>query len=190
MARNRYLPFGYRLENGEIVICPAEAECVESAYITYADGATYAIIAQTLGTSGIRYHADTPLWNKQMIKRILENERYTGTDGYPAIIQRELFDKVATIRAEKAVKRGRTGKRPVPSASTPPTPPIVPNRLTDITIVRLENQINQELSKPVLEPDRLQDMIFQLAVRKYEAIRTYNSIQSNQVDAGSIHFDI
>lgn len=123
-----------------------------------------------------------------MIKRILENERYTGTGDYPAIIQRGLFDKVAVIRAGKAVKREKAEMRPTSQA--PLAPPIVPNRLTDITIVRLENQINQELSKPVLEPERLQDMIFQLAVRKYEAIRTYNSIQSNQVDAGSVHFDI
>lgn len=190
MARNRYLPFGYRLENGETVICPAEADCIERAYVAYADGVSYAVIAETLQATGVRYHPDTPLWNKHMIKRILENERYTGTDGYPAIIQRELFDKVATIRAGKAVKRERTGKRPVPSAPTPLAPPIVPNRLTDISTVRLENQINQELSKPVLEPERLQDMIFQLAIKKYEAIRTYNSIQSNQVDAGSVHFDI
>ena len=188
MARNRYLPFGYRLENGEIVICPAEADCIERAYIAYADGVSYAVIAEILQTTGVRYHPDTPRWNKHMVKRMLENERYTGTDGYPVIIQRELFDKVAVIRDGKAAKRDKTGKRPTPPA--PLVPPIVPNRLTDITIVRLENQINQELSKPVLEPERLQDMIFQLAIKKYEAIRTYNSIQSNQVGAGSVHFDI
>ena len=42
----------------------------------------------------------------------------------------------------------------------------------------------------MLEPERLQDMIFQLAIKKYEAIRSNNSIQSNQVDADSVHFDI
>ena len=188
MARNRYLPFGYRLENGEIVICSSEAECIERAYTAYADGASYASIAETMQASGVRYHPDTPLWNKHMVKRMLENERYTDIGGYPAIIQTKLFEQVAVIRAGKAVKRKKTEKLPVPTL--PPTPPVVPNRLTDISIARLENQINQELSKPVLEPERLQDMIFQLAVKKYDVIRTYNSIQSNQVDASSVHFDI
>ena len=188
MARNRYLPFGYRLENGEIVICPPEAECIERAYTAYADGASYAAIAETLQASGVRYHPDTPLWNKHMVKRILENERYTGTDGYPLIIQPELFERVAVMREGKAVKRKKTETRPVPTP--PPVPPTVPNRLTDISIVRLENQINQELSKPVMEPERLQEMIFQLTVKKYEAIRTYNEICNNRMDAGSVHFDI
>ncbi len=188
MARNRYLPFGYRLENGEIVICRAEAECIERAYAAYVDGASYAAISDTLQAMGVRYHPDTPLWNKHMVKRMLENERYTGTDGYPAIIQPELFGRVAAIREGKAVKRERTEKQP--AATVQSAPPTVPTRLTDISIARLENQINQELSKPVLEPERLQEMIFQLAVKKYDAIRTYNSTPSNQVDAGSVHFDI
>ena len=48
MARNRYLPFGYRLENGETVICAPEAECIERAYAAYADSASYAAISDTL----------------------------------------------------------------------------------------------------------------------------------------------
>ena len=176
------------MKNGEIVICPPEAECIERAYAAYADGASYAAIAETLQASGVRYHPDTPLWNKHMVKRILENERYTGKDEYPLIIQPELFERVAVIRAGKAVKRKKVEKQP--ALPPPPVPPTVPDRLTDISIARLENQINQELSKPILEPERLQDMIFQLAVKKYEAIRAYNSIRSNQVDANSVHFDI
>ena len=136
----------------------------------------------------IRYHPDTPLWNKHMVKRMLENKRYTGMDGYPIIIQPELFERVAVIRAGKAVIREKAEKQPAPTLSH--VPPTVPGRLTDISIARMENQINQELSRPVLEPERLQDMIFQLAIKKYEAIRSNNSIQSNQVDADSVHFDI
>lgn len=168
MARNRYLPFGYRLENGEIVIFPSEAECVKSAYASYADGISYATIAVTLQATGIRYHPDTPLWNKHMVKRMLENKRYIGTSGYPPIIQPELFERVAVIRAGKAAKRKNAKK--APTSILLPAPPTVPNHLTDITIARLENQINHELSKPVLEPERLQEMIFQLAEKKYETI--------------------
>ena len=35
---------------------------------------------------GPRYHQHTPEWNKHMVKRVLENARYTGTDGYPPLV--------------------------------------------------------------------------------------------------------
>lgn len=189
MARNRYLPFGFKLENGGVIPSTREAQCVRDAYEAYIDGASYASIAEMLQNSGIRYHADTPLWNKHMVKRMLENERYTGKDGYPAIIQLELFQIVASIREGKAAKcEVKKTQPPIPPSSKPVC---VTTSLTDIGIVRLENQIKQELSRPVLEPERLKEMIFLCAVRKYEAIRKANNpIRSNQVDAGSAHFDI
>lgn len=189
MARNRYLPFGYKLENGEIVPSSREAQCVRDAYEAYIDGASYASIAEMMQNADIRYHADTPLWNKHMVKRMLENERYTGKDGYPAIIRLELFQRVASIREDKAAKC--EVKKPQPPAPPPSKPVCVTTSLTDIGIVRLENKIKQELSRPVLEPERLKELIFRCAVQKYEAIRKANNpIRSNQEDAGSVHFDI
>ena len=42
MGKNRYLPFGYRIRNGEIVIEPVEANIVRKAFEEYAAGASYA----------------------------------------------------------------------------------------------------------------------------------------------------
>ena len=67
MARNRYRPFGYRMENGEIIIHEKEAICVRTAYLAYLDGNGYATIAESLQGTGVRYHEDTPLWNKHMV---------------------------------------------------------------------------------------------------------------------------
>ena len=78
MGKNRYLPFGYRIRNGEIVIEPVEANIVRKAFEEYAAGASYASIAMAFQYSGVRYHADTPEWNKNMVKRMLENIRYVG----------------------------------------------------------------------------------------------------------------
>lgn len=188
MGKNRYLPFGYRIKDGKIVPHIPEAESVRIIFEEYAAGSSYADIAEQLQRSGVRYHEDTPAWNKHMVKRMLENERYTGTKGYPAIIPESLFQAVDAMRKSKAPRQ------PVAKPRIPDSPrfsPDINHAITDLNATRLENQIRQELGKPVLEPDRLRKMIFQCALDKYEAIRVANkSIQSNQVDAGSVHFDI
>ena len=37
-----------------------------------------------------------------MVSRILENERYTGSDGYPAVIEPEMFRTANEIKQRKA----------------------------------------------------------------------------------------
>ena len=54
MGKNRYLPFGYRIRNGEIVIEPVEANIVRKAFEEYAAGASYASIAMAFQYSGVR----------------------------------------------------------------------------------------------------------------------------------------
>ncbi len=188
MAKNRYLPFGYRLQAGEIVLNTQEAENVKIIFEEYAAGSSYADIAEQLQRSGVRYHEDTPVWNKHMVKRMLENERYTGTKDYPPIIPESLFQAVDAKRKSKAPRQ------PVAKPRIPDSPKFSPDiiqTVTGLNATRLENQIKQELGKPVLEPERLRKMIFQCALDKYEAIRVANKpIQSNQMDAGSVHFDI
>jgi len=188
MGKNRYLPFGYRIKDGKIVPHIPEAESVRIIFEEYAAGSSYADIAEQLQRSGVRYHEDTPAWHKHMVKRILENERYTGTKGYPAIIPESLFQAVDAKRKSKA-PRQPAAKPHIPDS--PKFSPDIIQTVTNLKAIRLENQIKQELSKPVLEPDRLRKMIFQCALDKYEAILAANKpIQSNHVDAGSVHFDI
>ena len=59
MAKNRYLPFGYMIRNGEIVINEQEAALVRTAFEKYMTGASYAAVAETLQATGIRYHSES-----------------------------------------------------------------------------------------------------------------------------------
>ena len=68
--------------------------------------------------SGVRYHADTPEWNKNMVKRMLENIRYVGDVDYPQIIEATLFGRVASMRESRSIKIERAEK-PVPTLSIP-----------------------------------------------------------------------
>lgn len=86
MAKNRIHPYGYKVEGGKLGIEPLEAEIVRRIYREYAEGLSYLTIARTLTESGISYMPDKPVWNKNMIARILQNRSYVGENKYPPII--------------------------------------------------------------------------------------------------------
>lgn len=90
MVQNRYLAYGYRIENGVIRISQDEAEVVRRIYQTYADGLSYKAIAERLTAEGIRYIPEKPAWNKNMVARILQNGIYPGTEKYPKIVDGSL----------------------------------------------------------------------------------------------------
>lgn len=90
MAQNRYLPYGYKVENGKITTQLQEAEIIRRIYSWYAEGLSYKKIAEQLTESGVRYMPDKPQWNKNMVARILQNQSYLGTEKYPVIIENSL----------------------------------------------------------------------------------------------------
>ena len=100
MGSNRKRPFGYRMELGEIVLHPAEAETVRWIYDSYLAGASYNALVDKLQERGIPYDGDKP-WNKNMAARILADCRYTGEGGFPSIIPEGQFHMVQARRQER-----------------------------------------------------------------------------------------
>ena len=96
---NRKQPFGYKMEFGEMVPQPQEAETVQSIYQKYLAGASFNQLAEQLQTKGVPYNVDKP-WNKNMVARILEDERYTGEKNFPALIEAEQFHAAQERRKE------------------------------------------------------------------------------------------
>lgn len=101
MAWQRKTPFGYAIRDGRLTASPAEAEAVRSIYAQYLAGLSYGRIAEEMERRGIRYHAHTTEWNKHMVKRILENQKYLGADGYPCLVDDEDFLAVQHLRQDK-----------------------------------------------------------------------------------------
>jgi hypothetical protein len=99
MAQNRYIPFGYRIENGAIAVKPEEAEVVRGIYQRHAEEASYSAIAAELTAADIPYMSDKPVWNKNMVARILQNTNYLGEKKYPAILEPD--EKCASQKAQK-----------------------------------------------------------------------------------------
>ena len=101
MGSNRKRPFGYRMEFGEVVLHPAEAETVRWIYDHYLAGASYNALVDKLRERGIPYDGDK-LWNKNMVARILADRRYTSKASLPQIIPEGQFRMVQARRQNRA----------------------------------------------------------------------------------------
>jgi len=102
MAKNRTIPFGYCMKNGEITTEPKEVYAVVTIFDEYLKGRSLSEIAKLMQSEKIRYNADSDKWNKNMVKRIIENEKYLGTDKYPQIIDDDTFRLANEKRIRKA----------------------------------------------------------------------------------------
>ena len=98
MKSHRNIPFGYMMRGGEIVLHPEESVTVREIFDMYLRGMSLKSIAASMT---VPYNVDK-VWNKNMVSRILENERYTGVNGYPAIIEEDVFHKANEIKQRKA----------------------------------------------------------------------------------------
>lgn len=98
---NRKQPFGYRMTLGEITILPEEAELVRFIFQGYSTGATLGELTKALCRQEIPYY-EGRTWNKNMVSRILEDSRYIGEKGYPALIEPEHLRAAAEKRTARA----------------------------------------------------------------------------------------
>ena len=90
----RSVLYGYRIENGEPVIEPREAERVRAAFASFAKNGN---LAQALRDSGIQK-------NHPFMSLMLANPRYKGDEFYPEIIDAKTFDEVQVKRQKKKKK--------------------------------------------------------------------------------------
>ncbi len=102
MAKNRVIPFGYCMRNGEITVDFTESRAVIKIFEEYLNGRSLLQIAKLMESEKIRYTADSEHWNKNMVKRIIENEKYLGNDKYPQIISEKFFNQANEKRVSKA----------------------------------------------------------------------------------------
>lgn len=102
MAKNRVIPFGYCMINGEITVDFTESKAVIKIFEEYLNGGSLLQIAKLMEYEKIRYSEGSDKWNKNMVKRIIENEKYLGTNKYPQIISETFFNQANEKRVSKA----------------------------------------------------------------------------------------
>ena len=192
MGSNRKRPFGYKMEFGEIVLHPAEAETVCWIYDSYLAGASYNALVDKLQERGIPYDGDKP-WNKNMAARILADRRYTGEGGFPSIIPEGQFHMVQARRqerttpcqkspAQKELRKLCGGSPPAwverqvlgllnrltqhPERITCPAPVAGPPPETE----NLRRELDELLHRPPVDETQVKCLAFQLAALQLNAI--------------------
>ncbi len=106
----RTVPYGYKYDNGEIVIDTCESETVKRIFELYKNGQSLLNISKLLNEENIEYMPGITGWNKSRLMRILEDKRYTGTEKYPVIIDKETSEKVISMKSQKNTQQSTDRK--------------------------------------------------------------------------------
>lgn len=97
--------YGYQVKNGKTVIHNEESEVVKRVFSLYVEGKTLNSIATMLTEENVVYFQDKMKWNKNTIKRMIENEKYMGNEVYPTIISTSLFNQTKAVKERKSCKQ-------------------------------------------------------------------------------------
>lgn len=161
---NRKQPFGYRMTLGELT----KALCRQE--IPYYEGRT---------------------WNKNMVSRILEDSRYIGEKGYPALIEPEQLRAAAEKRTARACPPQKTPAQKTLRrlCGAPPSERVekivtdllnelirCPDRVQPVAsqVVAADGNTQEELTtvleRQPIDEDNAKALLLQLAAEQYDAI--------------------
>lgn len=106
MASITLYPYGYMLNFlGTKEVHEERATVVRLIYQKYIEGMNrYAITWYLINHQILRPRGDSCDWQYNMVNRILADERYIGTEKYPPILTREIFEEAQRVRSEEREK--------------------------------------------------------------------------------------
>lgn len=99
--KKRNIPFGYQYQNGVIAIHPKEVTVLKRIFNEYQNGMSLLKIADRLNAENVEYQPGVTGWNKSRIMRLIQDEHYTGKDGFPAVIDEETHQAMVEMKANK-----------------------------------------------------------------------------------------
>ena len=187
---NRKQPFGYRMTLGKITIQPEEAETVRSIYLQYIAGASFKQLAEQLQAEDVLYDEDKS-WNKNMVARILEDDRYIGKEEFPALITAEQFHAAQKRRKEMrpAYKQTSAQKTLRRLCGAPPSERVekivtsllnelirCPDRVQPVASQvatacgKTREELTSALERQPIDEDNARELLLQLAAEQYDVI--------------------
>ncbi|HDM9179009.1 TPA: recombinase [Listeria innocua] len=92
-----YVPYGYTITDGVVTVDERAADQVRDFFEKYISGLSLSVAGEQAGIQ--KTHSSMGL--------ILKNINYLGNDVYPAIIDKETFDKAEEVRSKRAKDLGR-----------------------------------------------------------------------------------
>lgn len=104
---NRKIPFGYKMELGNIVIQEEKAAIVREIFKEYLLGKSLKGLAEAMTEQAIPYDGERG-WNKNIISRMLADCRYTGEKGFPKLIEPQELLAAEEKRSQKTAPTQKT----------------------------------------------------------------------------------
>lgn len=99
--KNRNIPFGYRYEDGKIVVNPDEQNTLQRICSEYLDGRSLLQIANGLESDKVEFAPGIITWNKARIMRIVDDDRYLGNVTYPQVIDEATVERMRSRKASR-----------------------------------------------------------------------------------------
>lgn len=103
MKRQRYLPFGYQIKCGEVILHEKESPIVELIFKSYLMGESLEDISRKISLQDVQYSDSVEHWDKNMVRRILDNGKYCSGE-LPDLISKEDFRQAKLLRQSKVSK--------------------------------------------------------------------------------------
>ncbi len=163
MLKNRNIPFGYCVINGQYAINENEAKAVRKIFADYIGGKSLKAIASEMK---VPYNSSKAVWNKNMVCRVLENAKYIGENGFPQIITAENFNRAAQIKTERCTYR-KPDLQAVPWQFKITETEYEPTE----EIQRITNEINRLLDSGNPDRNTVEALIIRCAQLKYTTIK-------------------
>lgn len=103
--KHRYIPFGYQMQDGVVQLHPNEVLIVRRIFKAYLNGSSLIAIAEDMTNEMNEYFLDKYDWNRNRVKRILDDQRYLGDDTYPPIINEDMYEKVQALKSDRNTQK-------------------------------------------------------------------------------------
>ncbi len=117
--KNRNIPFGYQYADGIITVNPTEMEAVKAICNAYLGGQSLLTISKQLNEQAVKYMPGVTGWNKARLMRILEDRRYLGTDAYPAILDKAVYEAIQSTKTGRNKQKGTDRSSDIYQLETP-----------------------------------------------------------------------
>ena len=159
----RLIPYGYKMENGVLLVNEEEAEQVRRIFeMRVNDMGVYAI-GKMLYEEQIPFFSDTRDKAIKKASAILYKPIYTGAKGYPAIVDKETFDKIQKMKPQafrkpKNEETAETGNEEYEYIASEETG-------------SMRAKIEQMITDRTVDGTAVREMIFALAAQNYSCIR-------------------
>ena len=158
----RLIPYGYKMENGVLLVNEEEAEQIQRIFEMRVHGTGVYAIGKMLYEEQIPFFSDTRDKAIKKASAILYKPIYTGAKGYPAIVDKETFDKVQAMKPQafRKPKNEETAKTENEEYV------FIANEETETMRAKIEQMITDR----TVDGTAVRELIFALAAKNYSCI--------------------